>query len=164
MSRGLALVFAAFALTYAAPANALLCTPLIGCTCNVSVSAVAFGDIQPFSGAPATTTGDIGVQCTNVIDVAPLVYAEIGASQNGPIANRRMRAPSGALLAYNLYHALNYATIVGQGGAYPRLAISGGLLNIGGWNATAHVYALAPAAPTAPPGDYTDTVTVRIEW
>lgn len=164
MPRRLAFFVAALALANAAPANALLCTPLVGCSCNVSVSGVAFGDIQPLSGAPATATGDIGVQCTNVIDVAPIVYAEIGPSQNGPIANRRMRETGGGLLAYNLYHAPNYATIVGQGGANPRLTISGGLLNIGGWNATAHVYAMAPSAPSALPGAYTDTVTVRIEW
>ena len=149
----------------AAPAHALLCTPFLGCTCTVTPSDVDFGPIQPLLGQAATATGDIDVQCTGVIDIAPAVSAKIGPSLHGPIANRGMQSQSGVLMPYNLYSSTLYTTILGEGaGGFPRLTISGGLLALGGWTATAHIYGRAPAAPLATPGDYQDTITVTIEW
>lgn len=53
----------------------------------------------------------------------------------------------------------------GEGsGGYPMLAISGGLLTVGNWNTTVTMHGRIPATTTARPGDYSDTVIVRIDW
>ncbi len=158
-------MFGAAWMAAAAPAQALLCTPILGCSCSVAASDVAFGPIQPLSASATFATGDLNVHCTGVIDVAPSVLASIGPSAHGPIANRRMLGPGGALLPYNLYTSTSYSSIVGQGaGGFPKITITGSPVVLGGWNTIAHVYGRAPAAPMAVAGNYTDTVTVRIEW
>ena len=53
--------------------------------------------------------------------------------------------------------------LAGAGG-FPELLISGGLLSLGSWNTTVHVYGRATAPANARPGAYTDTVTVRIDY
>lgn len=151
---------------FAAPsrAEALLCSPITGCSCTVNVSDLAFGNLQPLNNTAATGTADVHVQCTGVIDVLPAVLAQVNGGTHGTIAARRMRDGAN-YLDYNLYTTDLHGTIVGMGtGGYPALLISGGLLSLGSWNATGHIYGRIPPTPSARPGSYTDTVVVRIEW
>jgi spore coat protein U-like protein len=68
-------------------------------------------------------------------------------------------------LHYNIYNSALHTTIVGEGaGGYPAIVISGGILSLGNWSATATLYGLAPADPAQKTGAYSDTVTVRIDW
>ena len=155
---GLAFWFAA------APAHALLCQPILGCSCSVSTGGLAFGSINPLSPGPTDATATIHVACDGVIDVAPSVTAKIGAGQSGSFADRQMK--NGAqVLHYNLYSSNLYSTILGDGtGGYPTIAVSGGLVTLGAWSEDATLYGRTPAAPATPPGNYNDTVTVRIDW
>jgi len=147
----------------AAPAQALTCQ-LLGCACNVSTSGLAFGSINPLSGAPTDATANVHVACSNVVDVAPSVTAKIGAGQSGTFADRQMSDGS-HVLHYNLYSSNLYTTILGDGaGGYPAVTVSGGLISLFSWSADATIYGRAPSAPTAAQGAYTDTIIVRIDW
>lgn len=124
-----------------------------------------FGSINPLLNTATTAQSDVSISCTGVIDVAPIVYARIGGGTYGTVGNRRMQSAAGHQLDYNIYSSSNYTTVLGQGtGGYPMLAISGGLLSLGNWNATVTMHGRIPPTATARPGDYSDTVVVRIDW
>ena len=71
MKRLLGLAFVIFAGS-AAPAQALLCAAIIGCSCDVVASDIVFDNLNPLAGQQ-NASGMISVDCTNVIDVAPAV-------------------------------------------------------------------------------------------
>jgi len=146
-----------------APAHALLCTPLLGCTCTVTAASVDFEAIAPLAGV-GDAAGEVSVSCTGVIDIAPSIEVRLGSGQWGGIAQRRMRGPGGALLDYNLYSNTQRTIIWGEGGAAPSVMVSGGFLNLGAWSATRAIYARVSPQPTTRAGAYADTVTVRIVW
>lgn len=163
MRAALFLLSLILAMAPARRAEALLCTPILGCSCTVNATDMAFGQINVISGGPATAENDVQVTCSGVIDVAPLVSAKINGGLHGSIADRQMK--SGAnVLHYNLYTTNGYGTIAGDGVTYPMLVVSGGLIALGTWSVTAHLYGRIPATPSALPGNYSDTVTVRIDW
>lgn len=147
------------------PAEALLCHFLLGCSCNVSATTMNFGAVNPLLNTATTAQSDVTVSCTGIIDALPVVQARIGAGAHGTIGNRQMRSTSGHRLEYNIYSSSNYTTVLGEGaGGFPMLTISGGLLNLGSWNASVSMYGRIPSAPTAQPGAYSDTIVVRIDW
>ena len=146
-------------------ASALLCTPILGCSCSVSASDMNFGAIQPLANTAAAATSDVSVACSGVIDVAPSVSAKIGAGAHGVTGDRKMISAASNVLHYNIYSSTLYSTILGDGtGGFPSLTVSGGLITLGNWSATVHLYGRVPADSTVPPGDYSDAVIVRIDW
>lgn len=163
MKRLIALAFVFFA-GGAAPAHALLCTAIIGCTCNVVASDIAFTNLNPLAGQQGAS-GMINVDCTNVIDVAPAVIVRIDDGTWGTMTTRKMRNAAGETLDYNIYTTNQYGVIWGDltGGA-SNITISGGLLSIGHWTASREMFARASPLRTTKPGDYSDTVVVRIIW
>jgi spore coat protein U-like protein len=164
--RGFIFAFCFFAaLAPTRGAHALLCLPLTACTCTVNATDMAFGNVQPLSGSPATAVSDVQVSCTGIADLLPVVTVRVDGGVNGTIADRRMK--NGAqVLHYNLYDSNSYSTIVGDGtGGFPVLTISGGLVTVGAWSRTANLYGRIPATPSAVPGGpYTDTITVRLDY
>lgn len=158
------LAIAAFLTAFGAarPADALLCTPILGCTCNVTAADLDFGDFSPFVGT-LEGTGQVTVDCTGVIDVAPSVVTSVTAGTHGTIAARRMRAGVGEYLDYNIYTIEN-GPIWGNGTTGSTVNISGGLLAIGHWQVSRDMHAVVTPLPTTKPGHYTDTVVVRIVW
>jgi len=163
MKRLLALAFVFFAGT-AAPAHALLCTAIIGCTCNVVASDIVFDNLNPLSGQQ-NASGMVNVECTNVIDVAPSVVVRINDGTWGTMAPRKMRSGAGDTLDYNIYTTNQYNVVWGDltGGA-SNITISGGLLSIGHWTASREMFGRVSPTIATKPGDYSDTVVVQIIW
>lgn len=156
------LVFAFIAIS-APRAEALLCTPVLGCTCSVTASDIVFDAFTPFEGAQ-DAVGQIEVDCTGVVDVAPAVVTQLDDGEWGSFSLRRMRNQHGDLLGYNLYTTSQHNTIWGSGGGFPSVTINGGVLTLGHWRVTRTVYARATPTVTTRPGAYSDTVVVRIVW
>lgn len=163
MRRLLALAFVIFAGS-AAPAHALLCTAIIGCTCNVVASNITFDNLSPLAGQQ-NASGMVSVDCTNVIDVAPAVIVRIDDGIWGTMAARKVRNAAGETIDYNIYTTNQYNVIWGDltGGA-SNITISGGLLSIGHWTASREMFGRMSPTVTTKPGDYSDTVVVRIIW
>jgi spore coat protein U-like protein len=148
----------------ACDAAALLCTPILGCTCTVTASDIEFGAFAPNTGTQ-DATGQIAVDCTGVIDVAPSVQTRLGTGQWGTFAARKMRSGGGDLLDYNIYTTSQHNVVWGDGsGGSAVVNVSGGLLSLGRWTATRTMFARAAPAPATKPGAYADTVVVRIVW
>jgi spore coat protein U-like protein len=148
----------------APPAEALLCTPIIGCTCNVIASDIVFGNLDPLLGQQSAS-GMINVDCTNVIDVAPEVTVRINDGVWGTMAARKMRSAAGDLLDYNIYTTIQHNVIWGDltGGA-SNITVSGGLLSVGHWSASREMFGRVSPTISTKAGTYSDTVVVQIVW
>jgi spore coat protein U-like protein len=160
------LAFAAVLLTLGAvPAHALLCVPILGCSCTVTASDLAFDSFSPLDGVQQAS-GMIEVDCTGVIDVAPAVIVRLDDGLYGTMAERRMRTSGGDQLGYNIHtSAAPNAPVWGDltGGA-ANTTISGGLISVGHWTAAREMFGRAYPATATKPGDYADTVVVTIIW
>lgn len=146
-------------------AEALLCTPILGCTCTVTASDIDFGDFTPFAG-PQDAIGQIEVDCTGVIDVAPSVSTRLDDGLWGNFTARKMRtAIGGNELSYNIYTTSQRNVVLGDGtGGSVTTSISGGIVTLGHWHRSTTMFARATPNVTTRPGDYSDTVVVRIVW
>lgn len=146
-------------------AEALLCTPILGCTCTVTASDIDFGDFTPFAG-PQNAIGQIAVDCTGVIDVAPSVSTRLDDGLWGNFTARKMRtAIGGNELSYNIYTTNQHNVVLGDGtGGSVTTSISGDLVTLGHWQRSTTVFARATPTVATRPGDYSDTVVVRIVW
>ncbi len=146
-------------------ADALLCNIFLGCTCTVTASDIDFDDFTPFEGNQ-DAVGEIEVDCTGVIDVAPAILTQLDDGAWGTFSARQMRSATGNnLLAYNLYTTNQHNIIAGDGtsGTAP-IWISGGLITLGHWRRSTTVFARTTPTISTRPGEYSDTVVVRIVW
>lgn len=163
--------FALFAVVFSAAtftpqrAEALLCNPILGCTCSVTASDIDFADFTPFAGAQ-DAVGEIEVDCTGVIDVAPTILTQLDDGVWGTFATRKMRSAVGNYeLNYNLYTTNQHNIIAGDGtNGTAAIWISGGLITLGRWRRTRSIYARTTPTTATRPGEYSDTVVVRIVW
>ncbi len=132
------------------------------CSCSVDVAPVAFGTINPLAGSATNTTGDVTVTCGPI--GLPVGYdIQLSRGGSGTYAARTMT--SGAhTLTYNLYKDGAHTEIWGDGGGGSAVVSNGFLIGLGATSKTDTIYARAPAAPTAWPGVYTDTITATIVW
>lgn len=152
-------------LSVAAPANALLCVPILGCACTVTATDLSFGNIQPLDNQPRTAEGEVTVHCTGLIELFPSIVVKMNGGAWGSVGDREVRSAGGQELDYNIYTSSAHTTIWGDGtGGHAGRTLSGGVVALGAWDVTGTMYGLMPAAPAAQPGSYSDTVTVRIDW
>lgn len=155
-------LFLALAMASMAPdADALLCIPILGCTCTVTASDLDFESFDPLSGTQ-TAEGQVEVDCTGVIDVAPSVTTTLSAGQSGSVSARKMRSGPSNELAYNIYTTNQHTSVWGTGVA--GVSVSGGLITLGHWRASRTMHGLAAPTPATKPGAYSDTIIVRIVW
>ena len=82
----------------------------------------------------------------------------------GTINARKMRAGAGDPLDYNIYTSSQHNVIWGNDTSGTAVVASGGLLALGHWNVTRTVYGRVAPSPATKPGEYSDTVVVRIDW
>ncbi|MGE0044473.1 MAG: spore coat U domain-containing protein [Hyphomonadaceae bacterium] len=154
----------ALALSCATPAEALLCQPILGCTCDVSADDLNFGTFAPIDNQPRSADGDVDVHCTGLIELFPSILVRINGGTWGSVGDREMRRAGGSEeIDYNIL--TDGGAIWGDGtGGHPGQTLSGGALALGVWDVSATMNGEMPAAPTALPGSYSDTLTVRIDW
>lgn len=149
-------------LTAAPRADALVCQ-LGGCSCDVSASTLAFGNVNPLTGAQ-TAEGEVTIDCIGLAELFPSMPVRMQSGANGTISSRKMKSAAGNLLDYNIYTTDQYNSIWGNGTTGLTVNVSGGLLAIGHWTTTRRVYGRVTPQTNTPPGNYTDTVVLRIDW
>lgn len=151
-----------FWLAPAPPAHALGCI-LLGCDCTVSATDIDFPDFNPLLGGAHTAVGQVQVSCTGVLSVGAGVVVELDDGQWGTFSARRMRSDAGDWLDYNIYTTSAHTAVWGDGtlGSVSR-TIGGGLIVLGGWSASRDMFGRLVASPSLRPGEYQDTVVVRV--
>jgi spore coat protein U-like protein len=155
----LALVFAAGAFIAApAPAGAACLT----CSCTVSADPMSFGAFSPLAG-PVEAVGAIDVDCIGLTTSLDSISIELSTGISGSYAPRQLRSGPNSL-AYNLYTDPARTIVWGDGtqGSSPRVVQN--QLSLLMWSTTAPVYGRVQSSPLAPPGAYSDTIIVTVEW
>lgn len=156
---------AALALAWLAPAanaHALNCLPIVGCSCTIAASDIAFDDFSPLAGGEQTAVGEIDVTCGGVLGLGGGVTIEVLQGQWGNYAARKMRAPSGDTIDYNIYTSGAHSQVWGAGGQ--AVVINAGVILLNTWSVSRDMHARVIANPAMKPGDYSDTVVVRVIW
>lgn len=148
-------------LAFAPRAEALICISLFGpCACDVSVSDITFAPFNPLSAAPQEAVGVIDISCTGTLGVGSSVTVEILNAPSTSGGVRQMLGPGGQVLHYSFY--TQGGQIWGQGAQGVHLP--GPLISLSGWSTHADIFARFTPTPTLRPGDYSETVTVRITY
>jgi spore coat protein U-like protein len=149
------------------PWRALLAAALLGhaslafASCTVNAPSLSFGPYDPLSGAPATTSGNVTVNCN--LAPAPTVTIMLGPSAvSGGFSPRQMRQDGGAeLLAYNFFADAAGTSVWGDGSG-GTVVRSARVLKNQPWSAT--IYGRIPPGQDVQPGSYADTLTITIDF
>ena len=151
-------------LMWAPSANAVTDTATFNVTasiadaCDVQASDVAFGAYSPSSSTALDSTGAISVYCT--VGTNYTLALNVGTG-GGTYVSRRMTSSSNQLF-YNLYTGAAHGTVWGDGSASTG-TISGtgaGLLTA----ATHTIYGRMGINQDSPPGAYSSTITVTLNF
>ena len=130
--------------------------------CTVSATAVSFGSYSPFSSQATTSTGTVTVRCGALRISSYTITLSTGLS--GTFSNRTMRSGS-ARLSYQLYLNSTDTSIWGNGTDGTSDETAAGLSCTLGCTKNYTVYGKIPASQTtAPPGSYTDSITVTVTY
>jgi spore coat protein U-like protein len=131
--------------------------------CLVSSVNLPFGNYTPNTGA-LTSSSDITVRCTKTTPYS--VSLNAGTTTGGTLSQRLMGSGANTL-QYNLYTSGTYTTIFGDGTGGTAAAAGTGN-GVSAASAVTHtVYGSLPDNATnqdAPPGSYTDIITVTVTY
>lgn len=138
-------------------------TATVAENCLVSGTNLAFGTYTPAGGA-LSGTSTVTVRCTRTTPYT--VSLNAGTTVGGTLA-QRLLANGAETLQYNLYTTGGFTTIWGDGtGGTGTVAGTGNGMSIGAAN-THTVHGQLPDNATnqdAPPGNYSDTITVTVTY
>lgn len=130
--------------------------------CRIAATPILFGAYDTFAEFPLDGTGEILVTCAGAgpgAAPAPLIRLASGVASAGSSSPRRMlpaMPPSGAaFLAYQLYRNPTRTEVWGDGTGNTFVQTGDG---------RQIVYGRIPPRQSVPPGTYSDTVIVTVEW
>lgn len=153
-----------------APALAALALGALASSARASCSASAvptlFGSYNPLSASANDSTGSVTVTCgIHAIAILQSYTVALSTGSSGSYAPRRMQSGA-ATLQYQLYRDAARSSVWGDGTAGTALVSGGFLLSVlVPVSATHTVYGRLPGLQTtAPPGSYTDTITVTVTY
>lgn len=155
---GIAL-FAAQPALAAEATDTLAVSATVTTNCDVSTTAVAFGNVDVTLNQDVDGTGGISVNCTN--GTAWTATAGLGSGTGATLASRKMT--SGAdLLDYALYTDEARTTVWGDGVGGTSSTVAGTGTGVAQANT---IYGRIPSGQTGKPaGSYADTVTVTVTY
>jgi spore coat protein U-like protein len=129
-------------------------TVVVQATCTISANNLNFGN---FSGSLIDSTSIISVNCTKAATYN--VGLNAGTAPGATVTNRSMTGPGAALLGYKLFSNSTYTTNWGNTVGTNTVAGTGS-----GSAQPLTVYGQIPAAQSAMPGSYSDTITATITY
>lgn len=121
-----------------------------------STSELAFGTTGVISSA-ITSTGSIGVQCTNTTPFN--IGLNAGTGSGATVSSRKMSSGAGATISYEMYRDAARTQVWGDTVGSNTAAGTGN-----GAVQTLTVYGRVPVQTTPAAGSYTDTVTVTVTY
>jgi spore coat protein U-like protein len=162
-------IVASLLIAAAASANAATATNTFQVTatvlkfCTVSATNLAFGNYTPSTGA-VTNSSTVTYACTNGTPITTITL-NIGTTTGATFAQRLMTNGT-QTLEYNLYTSNAYSSIWGDGtgGSVTQSGVTGAGL---GTSSTLTVFGRLPdsvANQAIPPGSYSDTITVTVNY
>lgn len=140
---------------------------LLNVGCSVSASATSFGVYNPFNATPQDTTGSVTVSCQGLLGL-PIHILEgytiaLSTGSSGSYATRQLVGP-GYQLQYNLYTDPGRTSVWGDGSNGTAVLSHTTLLELFPYDKTYTIYGRIAAGQNVPPGSYTDTIIVTIDY
>lgn len=127
--------------------------------CTITANPLAFGSINPVTGAAFDAAGTLDVTCTN--GSAWSATASAGTGNGATLTSRRMTSGSGSTLNYSLF-TNSIRTLVWGSGLSGTNALTG--TGTGALQSVPIYGRVTAGQNTAPAGTYGDTVTVTITY
>ncbi|MGR9085693.1 MAG: Csu type fimbrial protein [Gammaproteobacteria bacterium] len=137
-----------------------------GASCSVStIGDISFGVYDVFSPGANDATGKINVLCEDILVIGVTYTILLSTGASGSYAPRAMSDGSGHTLDYNLYTDANRVTPVWGDGTGGTGTVSG-IFGIGLFsrNRDHDVYGRIPAGQNVNVGNYSDTITVTVNY
>lgn len=137
----------------------LLTYDVLAQNCGVNVTPIAFGSLDAVSGAAVDSTGNVSVDCD--AQVSYQIRIDGGQNSSGSFSTRRMRLLDGIyLMEYNLYLDSSRVLIWGDGtgGSQVAAGVNPGIRQ------DITVYGRIFGGQNLWVGDYSDSVTIIVEW
>lgn len=133
--------------------------------CTASASSTNFGIYNPFSISPLNGTGNIQVSCSLLGVLSILVSYDIllNPGTSGVFTNRTMAGGS-YNLNYNLYTNSGRSLIWGDGSGGTSIITDSYLLGLLTTVRNYPVYGQIAAGQNLPPGTYSDTIMVTVNY
>jgi spore coat protein U-like protein len=134
-------------------------------TCSVTASGVAFGFYDARLAFPSESTGTVAVTCSSV-DGTPgtvLYGIALGPGTAGSYAPRRLSG-AGPTLEYNLFLDASRQVVWGDGSGATGVVSGGHDVSATPETHSYPVYGQIGARQDVPPGPYSDTITVTVNY
>jgi spore coat protein U-like protein len=132
-------------------------------TCAVSASTTNFGSYSTISPTPLDGTGNVQVSCSNLVSILVNYTISLSTGTSGTYSSRQMT--NGAdVLSYNLYTNAARTIVWGNGADGSSTLSDGYLLGILTVTRNYPVYGRVAAGQSVPPGVYSDTIVVTINY
>jgi spore coat protein U-like protein len=148
----------------AAITASLLATASLQAACTVSATDLNFGTYDTSAAGATDGTGNINVHCTFLIAIALHYTVKLSTGGSGTYTPREMQRDATYSLAYNLYVDSTRLTIWGDGSGSTDFDKFSSLLGLLVHDRNYPVYGRIPAQQNVPPGSYSDTITVTVEY
>jgi spore coat protein U domain-containing protein, fimbrial subunit CupE1/2/3/6 len=137
----------------------------LGFRCDVTTTALNFGGYDVFDNVVRDATGTITITCNapEQNPNAPIpVTVSLSPGGSGTFAQRQMQGPSGSTpLIYNLFTNASCSSIWGDGSGSSSVVSD----NVTRANPlTATIYGRIPPRQNVSAGQYSDLITVTIQW
>lgn len=134
-----------------------------GATCSVSSSSVNFSVYDVFSLTANDSVGDISVACTGVIISILVSYNILLSTGGGSYASRSMASGSDHI-TYNLYINSSRSIVWGNGSSGTEVVSDGYLVALSTVTIHYPVYGRIPVRQNVATGNYSDTLTVTVNY
>ena len=134
-------------------------------TCSVDVSQMNFGSYNALNTLSLPASASINVTCSATTAGTQVAYQiKLSAGNSGNCGTRQMTNGSNAL-NYNIYKDLNYQNILGDGTSGTQLIVDGyTIVQIQNYVKNYAIYGSIPPQQSAPPGSYSDNMTVTVNF
>lgn len=132
-------------------------------TCTTSATTTNFGGYNPTDLLALDGSGNVQVSCTGLISLLVSYTIQLSSGASGSFATRTLSNGTHAL-GYNLYTNVARITVWGDGSGSTFTVTDGYLIAIAPTVRNYPVYGRIAAGQNVPPGAYSDTITVTVNY
>ncbi len=143
----------------------LIGTVSLHAACTVTGTDLDFGTYDTNDGSVTDGVGNVNVHCTFLLAIALHYTVKLSTGGSGTYSPRQMAGPNASYpLEYNLYTNSSRSIVWGDGSGVTGYNEFSSLLGLLVHDRNYPVYGRIPAQQNVPPGSYSDTITVTVEY
>ncbi|MGE5469558.1 MAG: spore coat U domain-containing protein [Bacteroidota bacterium] len=132
-------------------------------SCSASATSTSFGNYNSLAPVALDGVGNVRVTCGNLVNIFVSYSISLSAGSAGSFAGRRL-VNGAQQLNYNLFTDAARSSVWGDGTAGTSTVSDGYLLLLLSDQRNYPVYGRIPAGQNIPPGIYSDTIQVTVNY